>query len=169
MSNSTVKAMAFAVRAHRGQMYGDQPFWSHPKDAADVARRFGLEETLQVACWLHDVVEDTETTLAQVEEVFGAEVARLVDAVTEPPGFTRKERHPAAWAKLKAAGDDAVAVKLSDRIANVESCLATPEGRKGLFKMYVKEYPAFRAALKDAGPARMWDWLDSLMEHGREF
>jgi len=167
MSATTTKAMAFAIRAHRGQIYGDQPFWSHPKAAAEVARRFGLEETLQVAAWLHDVVEDTDIPLGQIEAEFGSEVAALVDAVTEPSGLTRRERHPAAWAKLRAAGPDAVAVKLSDRIANVESCLATPKGRKGLFRMYAKEYLAFREALGGLGPEEMWDWLDQLMEMGK--
>ena len=58
-----------------------------------------------MASWLHDVVEDTETKLKEVEEMFGPEVARLVSAVTNEDGPNRKVRHALTYPKIREAGE----------------------------------------------------------------
>src|SRR5512137_989558 len=67
--NLLKKAYVFAARAHKGQTRrSGEPYLSHP---------------LEVAAMLHDVLEDTEVTAAEVRENFGGEVADLVDGVTK--------------------------------------------------------------------------------------
>jgi (p)ppGpp synthase/HD superfamily hydrolase len=90
--------------------------------------------------------------------MFGEEVARLVHAVTNEPGPNRKQRGMATYPKIRDAGDCAVALKLADRIANVEM------GGK-LVAMYAKEYEDFRRALYTPGQNEpMWAHLDSLLK-----
>lgn len=157
-------AIEFALEAHAGQKYGGVPFWIHPAHAAEVARGYGLPDFAVAAVWLHDTLEDCEAvTFGQLAEEFGQSTANLVWAVTNMPG-SRRERHPATYAKIRSAGIWAGAVKLCDRIANVEYCL-TPGGRKDLFKMYKKEYPEFKKALQcGSDNYELWEYLDVLME-----
>ena len=101
MSETIIKATAFATTAHAGQVrkYVGEPYVEHPKRvAARVARAQGLSEAAVVAALLHDVVEDTDTSLADIERAFGLEVATLVDALTDKyspedyPALNRKQR-----------------------------------------------------------------------------
>lgn len=162
MGNLIEKAKAFARKAHAGQKYGEEPFEVHLVHAAEVARVFGLPDFVVAAIWLHDTLEDTDTTFEYLLFRFGPDVAWLVEAVTDEPG-TRRERHPVTYAKIRGAGDMAVAVKLCDRIANVEYGLL-PGGRKDLFKMYQKEYPEFKRVLQCGEYNRkLWERLDELM------
>jgi (p)ppGpp synthase/HD superfamily hydrolase len=77
------------------------------------------------AVLLHDVVEDTPATLADVEDAFGPEVTELVDWVTKPPagGAGRQAKRAAKAAylrRLRDAPPEAVLVKLADRVSNVQ-------------------------------------------------
>lgn len=167
MSDLITRAIEFALEAHAGQKYGDLPFWIHPAHVAEVAEEYGLAAPLVAAAWLHDTMEDCEdVTPKALLDLFGPDVAFLVWAVTNEPG-TRKERHPATYAKIRQANYlGATAVKLCDRIANAEHCL-TPGGRRGLLKMYRKEYAEFKEALQKEGEhAEMWERLDKLMRKG---
>lgn len=164
------KARAFAMERHGDQAYGTLPYVAHLDLVASNVRRYGLaygsnRVVRLVAAYLHDVVEDTPTTVAEVRALFGDEVADLVWAVTNEPGSNRKERAVATYPKIRAAGRDAVALKLCDRIANVEFCRAQRDHR---LRMYQKEHASFRAALyaEDDGPnvLSLWTVLDNLME-----
>jgi len=114
-----------------------------------------LQDMIEAA-WLHDVVEDTDTKLKEVEEMFGTEVSKLVSAVTNEPGPNRKTRAALTYPKIRET-TGAVALKLADRIANVEA------GGK-LVDMYKKEYEDFKRALYTTGQYEgMWKHLDSLL------
>jgi hypothetical protein len=109
-----------------------------------------------------DVRGDTGLALPEVEAAVGADVAALVAAVTDEPGKNRKERKALTYRKLAAARPAARALKLADRIANVESSVAA-DGKAGLLEMYRKEHPSSRAALHVAGEHdAQWARLDSL-------
>lgn len=149
----------FANVKHAGQLYSSGlPYTHHLAAVEAVLRRFGTtDETMLMGAWLHDVVEDTPTKLKEVEEMFGADVARLVAAVTNEEGENRKIRAALTYPKIRAAGPDALRLKLADRIANVES-------GGNLIKMYKKEYEDFRRSLYTAGQNEdMWAHLDTLM------
>ena len=153
------------MERHGAQTYGRRPYVVHLDHVARVLRTFDFpHDVLRQAAYLHDVVEDTETTLEEVQVVFGDEVAALVAAVTNEPGRNRKERAAATYPKIRAAGSLAVALKLCDRIANVEECLRTRDHK---FDMYRKEHQDFRAALRqeddDVKVLALWAHLDALM------
>ena len=79
------QALALAARAHREQLRkgSDTPYIQHPVCVAFILQRHGFPEELIIAALLHDVVEDCAVALADLEHRFGAEVARLVAAVSE--------------------------------------------------------------------------------------
>ena len=160
-------AREFAIAAHGDQRYGDGPYQVHLAAVAAVLDRFGIAtDPLRQAAWLHDTVEDTDTTREQIAERFGDHVAALVWAVTNEAGPNRRARNAATYPKI-ARQPGAVLLKLADRIANVESCIASGDRR---LSMYAREYPGFRAALRSDGDevARpLWDHLDALIGTGR--
>lgn len=162
MSQTSEATKDFAALAHEGQMYGDKPYLYHLEQVVDVLIRFGFTDAeLRDAGWLHDTVEDTYVTLAEIEENFGTRVAYLVEGVTNEEGQTRKERMSKTYPKIKE-DPDRITLKLADRIANVEHCIET---NSDLFDMYKSEYPQFRAELYMDGPHQaMWRHLDFLLD-----
>lgn len=147
------RARAFALAAHGAQKYGDAPYVVHLEAVRAVLRDFGHDGPLGVAAWLHDTIEDTAATRADVAREFGPEVAELVWAVTGE-GENRKARNEAAYAKMRAI-PLAVTLKLADRIANVEASASRPDK----LEMYRAEFESFRAALEGLGEPAMWERL----------
>jgi GTP pyrophosphokinase len=122
------KAALAAQRWH-----GDQkrptgvPYMEHLLEALEVLVRGAGETRTEVlsAVLLHDVVEDTATTVGDVEEAFGPHVAELVDWVSKPStaGQGRQAKRAAKSAylrRLRDAPPEAIAVKLADRVSNVQ-------------------------------------------------
>lgn len=158
--------VAFVTERHGDQKYGALGYvQGHLARVVSLLYVFGFDQPHIInAGWCHDVVEDTPTTIEEVRERFGEPTAAIVWAVTSEPGKNRKERNAATYPKIRAAGTEAVAVKLCDRIANVEASVQTSDSK---LQMYRKEYPDFRRALRleSDGEAvlRMWDRLDTLL------
>lgn len=159
----TDKAKLFAIKAHGDQKYGEFPYEKHLSDVVGVLTRHGADPVMIISGWLHDVIEDTSITFTDIFNEFGRVIARIVFACTDEPGKNRRERHERTYPKLMAAGRDAIAVKLADRIANVSHSI---KYNHGLFSMYKKEYPEFKKALHIPGELKdMWAELDVLMQH----
>lgn len=77
------KARAFALERHGDQTYGnDLPYEWHLEKVATLAQRLGYSEEIQAAAWLHDVVEDTSTSIEEVRTLFGDAIADIVASVT---------------------------------------------------------------------------------------
>lgn len=167
MSLALQAAQALAAHFHEDQMYGDKPYVSHLAHVVEVLNRFSVkDEDMLVAGWLHDSVEDTAMTLGQIEITFGRKVRDLVYRVTNEEGKNRKERHEKTYPKIKAS-DDAITLKLADRIANTEASIELKDD--GKIKMYAKEYPGFRKELYKIGSNEsMWRHLDFLMGYEPE-
>lgn len=156
------KARSLALAAHGEQRYGAHPYRVHLEHVEEVLMRFPHDEVMRAAAWLHDAVEDTALGLEEVRAAVGDEVAAIVGAVTDEPGANRKARKAATMRKLAAASTAARAVKLADRIANVEATIA--HGRGDLYAMYAGEHAAFRAALHVPGELDpQWAHLDGLL------
>lgn len=158
-------AADFAIKRHAGQKYGDLPYAAHLADVVLMLIGAGFTEPeMEAAGWLHDVLEDTPTTLGEIDRLLGSPVAVLVHAVTSEPGRNRKERNEQTYPKIRQAGPLAVGLKLADRIANVQSCWRTRDAK--LF-MYHREYRDFRAALRngddDPRVIALWLALDGLL------
>jgi (p)ppGpp synthase/HD superfamily hydrolase len=124
-------ALKLAAHAHRNQVRKgtDIPYIAHPVAVAFLLAGHGFGEDLVIAGLLHDVVEDCDIELGQLEAAFGPSVARLVEAVSETKtagGVERpwEERKAEKLAHLHAGGPDVAALKAADALHNVQSILA---------------------------------------------
>lgn len=157
---------AFAIQKHAGQKYGTEDYIVHLRAVSQVIRRFGYEfsptelELLLEGAYLHDTLEDTATTREELMELFGTYVSDLVYAVSDEQGKTRKERKAKTYPKI-ASNSLAIALKLADRIANVESCIAT---KSSLLDMYKREHDEFKKHLQTGSFQSMWAHLDGLIK-----
>ena len=125
------RALALAATAHRTQQRKGSgvPYIAHPAHVAIILIKHDFPEDAVIAAVLHDVVEDTEVTAAQVLAEFGAAVAGLVERVSERkhvdgvklPWLARKKD---LIARLGDAGFLAAAVKSADALHNCQSLLA---------------------------------------------
>jgi (p)ppGpp synthase/HD superfamily hydrolase len=156
-------ARAYAVEMHGDQRYGTHPYVHHLDAVAALLQPYGTKA--QVVGYLHDVVEDTDATVSEVQSRFGDLVARCVALLTDAPGATRKERKAKTYAALaQVTGDEelALVVKAADRLANVRACVA--DGHRALWDTYQGEQPAFRSAAYRAGQCDpLWAELDTLL------
>ncbi|HYC49491.1 MAG TPA: HD domain-containing protein, partial [Gemmatimonadaceae bacterium] len=132
------RAYRFSEEAHRGQMrLSGEPFVTHCVEVAKILAELQLD-SVTVACGLiHDVVEDTRITVADVEREFGKEVAAIVDGLTKiaklPSGGTKEERQVESYRKLLLSiAKDArvIIVKLADRLHNMRTLDALPEEKR---------------------------------------
>jgi guanosine-3',5'-bis(diphosphate) 3'-pyrophosphohydrolase len=113
------RAYAFAEAAHRGQRRkDDRAFIAHPVHVARLLAARGYDEEVVAAALLHDVVEDTAVTLAEIREQFGARVAQLVECVTENPELPTPERKRAYREGLRHSPDAARAICAADKVCN---------------------------------------------------
>jgi len=131
------QAYAVAVEAHSGQIRrtGD-PYVVHPLAVAQILATYGLDTATIVAAILHDVVEDTEFTLDDLERDFGSEVALLVDGVTKLDRIkfsSREEQQAATIRKMAVALAKDIRVlliKLADRTHNMRTIDPLPEEKR---------------------------------------
>lgn len=126
-------AYAMAREAHQHQHRNSGELYiSHPIAVARIVADLGLDEVSLVAALLHDAVEDTEITLADVEAKFGAEVASIVDGLTklERLQFDSREAQQAATMRkmLVAMARDlrVLIIKLADRLHNMRTIASAP-------------------------------------------
>jgi (p)ppGpp synthase/HD superfamily hydrolase len=124
-------ALKLAARAHRSQLRKgtDIPYVAHPVAVALILAQHGFGEDLLIAGLLHDVVEDTDTPLSAIHAAFGANVARLVEAVSETKSADGAElpweqRKAEKLAHLRAGDPDVAALKAADSLHNVRSIIS---------------------------------------------
>ena len=121
-------AYAFSERVHQGQKRrSGEPYFIHPVGVAEIITDMKLDVPSVVTSLLHDTVEDTLTTLDQITQHFGDEVAALVDGVTKISqiNFTTREEHQAEnFRKMifaMARDIRVILVKLADRAHNMRT------------------------------------------------
>ncbi len=131
------RAYETAKEAHRHQNRSSgESYINHPMAVARIVADLGLDEISVVAALLHDAVEDTEITIADVEALFGPEVAQIVDGVTklERLQFDSKEAQQAATMRkmLVAMARDlrVLIIKLADRLHNMRTIAAMPSEKQ---------------------------------------
>ena len=122
------KAYAFSEKAHTGQMRkSGEPYISHPLGVAAILADLHLDLATIATGLLHDTVEDTYATLADIEREFGKHVAELVDGVTKISKMNFRNTHEKQGENIRkmivAMGKDVrvVLVKLADRLHNMRS------------------------------------------------
>lgn len=122
------KAYVFAARAHKGQVRrSGEPYLSHPLEVAGMLADMNLDRTTLVAGLLHDVLEDTDVTTAEIREAFGREVVALVEGVTKisrvQEASPEARRAETIQKIILAMTDDlrVIFIKLADRIHNLKT------------------------------------------------
>ncbi|HTJ23137.1 MAG TPA: bifunctional (p)ppGpp synthetase/guanosine-3',5'-bis(diphosphate) 3'-pyrophosphohydrolase [Gemmatimonadaceae bacterium] len=124
-----VRAYRFSEQAHRGQLRNSgDPYITHSVEVAKILADLQLDSITVASGLLHDVIEDTRLTLADVEAEFGKEIAAIVDGLTKiaklPTGGSTQERQVESYRKLLLSiAKDArvIIVKLADRLHNMRT------------------------------------------------
>src|SRR6188768_1255386 len=131
------RAYVFSALEHRGQVrHSGEPYLVHPLAVADFLADMKLDVVAVSAGLLHDVVEDTLTTIERIGELFGPEIAHVVEGVTKIgaiPFSSSEERQAENFRKmLLAMVDDirVILVKLADRLHNMRTLGHLPEERR---------------------------------------
>jgi GTP pyrophosphokinase len=131
------RAYVFSAYEHKGQVRrSGEPYLVHPLEVADVLADMRLDVVAIAAGLLHDIVEDTPNSIDKVRELFGEEVAHVVEGVTKLSGLqfaSSEERQAESFRKmLLAMSDDirVVLVKLADRLHNMRTLHHLPEERR---------------------------------------
>ncbi len=156
------QARIFAINSHGDQKYGNHPYSVHLDAVAKIARPFG--EVAETIAYLHDVVEDTEVAVEELEVNFGKLVADAVAILTDESGNNRKDRKSKTYAKMaKVTGNTEVAlvVKAADRLANMRACVA--DNNQDLLAVYKSEHPVFRESVfRPNACNEIWSELETL-------
>ena len=128
--DKVTKAIEFAAKAHDGmeRKKDKTPYILHPLEAAVIVGTMTEDRDVISAAVLHDVVEDTDITIEEIEEKFGPRVRFLVESETEdkradlPPEETWRVRKEESLKELASCGDtDVLMLWLGDKLANMRS------------------------------------------------
>ena len=131
------EALQYATQAHAGQTRsGGEPYITHPMRVADHIKQYKQSHNLDAlisAAYLHDTVEDTDTTHEALHDLFGGLVASLVQELTSDPEQIKKVGKAQYLAhKMAAMSSYALVIKLADRLDNVKDITTarTPQWRQ---------------------------------------
>lgn len=117
------KAKFFATKAHAHQVrrINGEPEISHPLAVGQLLEEFKYDDEVIAAGYLHDTVEDTDTTIEEIEELFGSRVAKFVSLASEPDkSLPWEERKAHMIDVVKNSRIDDIVVILADKIQNME-------------------------------------------------
>src|SRR6476620_7851272 len=131
------RAYVFSAYEHKGQVrHSGEPYLVHPLEVADLLADMKLDVVAVASGLLHDIVEDTQTPIERIKELFGADIAHVVEGVTKLgaiPFSSSEERQAENFRKmLLAMVDDirVILVKLADRLHNMRTLNHLPEERR---------------------------------------
>jgi len=122
------RAYVYAMRAHGEQTRASgDPYFSHPLEVAAILTDLKLDDATIVAALLHDTIEDTEATRAEIDQIFGHEIGALVEGLTKLKRLDLVSREAKQAENLRklllAIADDVrvLLVKLADRLHNMRT------------------------------------------------
>lgn len=162
--NLLSRAVEYAARAHDGQVRKgtNLPYIVHPIEVAAICATFTDDAEVLAAAALHDVVEDTDVTIDEVEDLFGTRVAGIVagDSENKREGLlaadTWKVRKAESIERMASAGDAGVRmVCLGDKLSNIRAIQRDYDGLgDGLWERFNQKDPAehawYYSAIADA-------------------
>ena len=153
------RASAFATATHARinhiRKYTSEPYITHPAAVAELVRSVSHTEEMLAAAWLHDTIEDTGVSTAEIYAEFGATVAELVGWLTDvsaPSDGNRRRRKALDRAHTARAPADAKTVKLADLIDNSRSIVVLDPD---FAKVYLEEKRLLLEVLRE-GDATLW-------------
>lgn len=178
MSALLTLALDWCVTRHAGQFRdGDSalPYACHPIEVAAQLRHIGgvTNEADLAAAFLHDLIEETETTLEEIEAAFGPEVAGLVDELTrteptadEIEGLTAAQiwhiRSDMLCAEISLMSPRAQAIKLSDRLSNLQESERVRKPRKRL--RYRQQSERILTIIPEKVNPRLWGAIRKVLD-----
>jgi GTP diphosphokinase / guanosine-3',5'-bis(diphosphate) 3'-diphosphatase len=131
------RAYIFSAKEHKGQVRASgEPYLTHPLEVSNILAEMKMDAVTVSVGLLHDVVEDTLTTLEKIEELFGPEVAHIVDGVTkisQIPFTSKEEKQAENFRKMLLAMTDdirVIMVKFADRLHNMRTLEYLPGDRR---------------------------------------
>ncbi len=166
------RAYRFSEEAHRGQMRNSgEPYVTHAVEVAKILAELQLDTTTVASGLIHDVVEDTARTIADVEREFGPEIAAIVDGLTKiaklPNSGSKQDRQVESYRKLLLSiAKDArvIIVKLADRLHNMRTLEFLPEDKQRRIAQETRDLYAPLA--HRFGMAKMrWELEDLAFKH----
>lgn len=137
------RAYVFTMKKHGAQLRASgDPYYSHPIEVAGILTKMKLDTASIIAGLLHDTVEDTDTTITEIQELFGKQVASIVDGLTKIALIEQKStnnKQAENFRKLLLAMSEDIRVlliKLADRLHNMRTLhfLEKPEKRMRIAK-----------------------------------
>jgi len=162
------RAYVYAMKQHGSQKRASgDPYFSHPIEVAGILTDLKLDSESIATALLHDVVEDTDATIGDVDKLFGTNVARLVDGVTKLSRLevrSDESKHAENFRKLLLAMSEDIRVllvKLADRVHNMRTLhfVASPEKRQRIAKETLEIYAPLAERI---GMSRFKDELEDL-------
>ncbi len=168
---AVLRAYRVAEEMHAGQMrMSGDPFITHPLGVAMILAEMGMDVTSIVGALLHDAVEDTDASLEDLQESFGAEVAEIIDGLTKIAriGFQSLEQAKAEnYRKMMVAmarDPRVIIIKLADRLHNMRTLESlAPEKRELKSKETLEIYAPLAARLG------MWQMRAELEDLGFKY
>src|SRR6201984_1534493 len=127
------RAYVYAMNAHGSQtLAAGAPYFSHPPEVAAILTDLKLDDATIVAALLHDTIEDTEATRAEIDQIFGPEIGALVEGLTKLKRLELVSREAKQAENLRklllAIADDVrvLLIKLADRLHNMRTLAHQP-------------------------------------------
>ncbi len=154
MDSLVLKAREFAREAHKSQprKYVGGPYFAHLEEVAGMVKQAGLSLDVIAAAYLHDTIEDTPVTIADLTTEFGLEIAKMVQALTDTPpteGLNGEQRKAKDRARLAIASWETQSIKCADLISNTSSIV---KHDPGFAKIYLPQKRAMLDVLTRAHP-----------------
>ncbi|MGE0765057.1 MAG: HD domain-containing protein [Hyphomicrobiaceae bacterium] len=147
-----IKAAHFAADRHRDQRrkgVRNTPYINHPLEVADRLSRIGGvdDPVVLAAALLHDTIEDTHTTRADLVAAFGNDIAALVAELTDEPGITWQQRKRQEIDHAQHLSYRAKMIKIVDKTCNVSDTITNPPGEWTLSRR--RDYLEFAELVAD--------------------
>jgi guanosine-3',5'-bis(diphosphate) 3'-pyrophosphohydrolase len=125
------KALSFASKKHKMQRRRNMkgyPYINHPIEVVRILTVVGGVQDTDIICaaFLHDTIEDTDTTPEEIEEHFGARVRDMVLELTDDPALTSKARKQKQIDSARVKSYGAKLIKLCDKISNISDIIHEP-------------------------------------------
>jgi GTP pyrophosphokinase len=162
------RAYVFSMQAHGSQKRASgDPYFSHPLEVAGILTGLKLDGASIMTALLHDTVEDTQTSIEDIERLFGRDVGKLVDGVTKLSRLelqSEQSRHAENFRKLVLAMSEDIRVllvKLADRLHNMQTLkyVENPDKRRRIARETMDIYAPLAERI---GMQRFKDELEDL-------
>src|SRR6266566_4486568 len=149
------RAYVYAMKAHGSQTRASgDPYFSHPLEVAAILTDLKLDDATIAAALLHDTIEDTPVTRAEIDQLFGPDIGRLVDGLTKLKKLDLVSKQAAQAENLRklllAIADDVrvLLVKLADRLHNMRTLdFVPPEARRRIAEETLDIYAPLAARM----------------------